>query len=240
MQGPNALPANKPANWPPAPGEIFIPQEPVPSEAEIVDEIKACFHVWFYRERHWQTSWCGSFVAKCPTDLWVYQQIIWQCRPEVIVEAGTCHGGSALYCAMVLDRLGAGRVVTIDTVRYDDLPEHPRIKYLTGSSVDQAIVQEVTELCRGKTAMVLLDSDHSFAHVRQEIELYAPLVTKGQYLVVEDTHLNGHPTPTIGNDPGPYGAVEAWLPEHPEFVARRECEYFGLTLNPRGYLQRIA
>jgi cephalosporin hydroxylase len=85
--------------------------------------------------------------------------------------------------------------------------------------------------------MVLLDSDHAEAHVRKELDLYAPLVTSGCYLIVEDTNVNGHPVYPL-HGPGPMEAVQGWLPAHQEFEADRRREKFMLTFNPYGYLRR--
>jgi cephalosporin hydroxylase len=85
--------------------------------------------------------------------------------------------------------------------------------------------------------MVILDSDHAMAHVRAELELYAPMVTAGCYLIVEDTNVNGHPVYPL-HGPGPMEALGEFLPRHPEFEVDAECEKFMLTFNPRGYLLR--
>ena len=87
--------------------------------------------------------------------------------------------------------------------------------------------------------MVVLDSDHSKAHVRRELDRYREFVTVGSYLVVEDTNVNGHPVmPEHG--PGPFEAVQEFLPEHPEFQIDHAREKFLLTYFPGGYLKRIA
>ena len=87
--------------------------------------------------------------------------------------------------------------------------------------------------------MVILDSDHSCEHVLSELRLYAPLVSPGSSLVVEDTNINGHPVdPRFGA--GPHEALELFLPEHPEFSRDAGCEKFYLTFNPGGFLRRDA
>ena len=83
--------------------------------------------------------------------------------------------------------------------------------------------------------MVVLDSDHARDHVLKEMEIYGPLVTAGQYMIVEDGNINGHPAyPDFG--PGPWEAIDEFLPRHPEFEADRSREYLLVTQNPRGYL----
>src|SRR5258708_14848463 len=130
-----------------------------------------------------RTRWQGVPICKLPSDLWVLQEIIFELKPDLIIETGSAHGGSAAYMAMLLDLQNRGRIVTVDTTDYPDRPSHPRIEYLAGSSTDPAIVAAVTEKARGcDTVLVILDSAHFTDHVRQEIACYAPLVTKGSYL----------------------------------------------------------
>jgi cephalosporin hydroxylase len=183
--------------------------------------------------------WFGTPVQKNPMDLWIYQEMISEIRPDVIVECGTYKGGSALYMAHLMDLAGKGRVITIDIEKYPGLPSHPRITYLLGSSTDPEIVRQVREAIRpGQTVMVFLDSDHSKAHVSKELELYHGLVTVGSYLVVEDTDLNGHPIlPKHG--PGPMEAAEEFLRGNERFEVDRSREKLLVTFNPRGYLKRV-
>jgi cephalosporin hydroxylase len=134
--------------------------------------------------------------------------------------------------------LGHGSVITVDVEARSTRPTHPRITYITGSSIDASTVQRVNDLAAGARVMVILDSDHSKSHVLQEIELYAPFVQLGDYLIVEDTNINGHPTfPEYGA--GPMEAVETFLAESDEFEVDIKCERFMLTFNPRGYLRRV-
>jgi cephalosporin hydroxylase len=120
-------------------------------------------HDAFYASNAWtKAAWLGTQTLKNPLDLWVYQEIMAETRPELIVETGTWRGGSALYLATVCDLLGVGEVVTIDVEPMrDDYPQHPRITYLAGrSSTDPEVVQEVATRAGGRRTLVLLDSDH--------------------------------------------------------------------------------
>jgi len=198
------------------------------------------FHLAYYYapERTWRnTWWMGRQVEKTPLDLWIYQEILHETRPQVLVECGTNLGGSAAYFASLFDLMGDGRVISID-VRSRERPAHPRIRYLEGSSTAPAVVEQVRALLRpGERVMVVLDSDHSERHVLQELRTYAPLVSVGQYLVVEDTNLNGHPVaPSHG--PGPMEAVRRFLRESRDFEADGGREKFLMTFNPGGYLRR--
>jgi cephalosporin hydroxylase len=198
------------------------------------------FHRLYYDGEVWRddTAWLGVPTQKCPLDLWVYQQLLFDLRPDLIIETGTYNGGSALYLASICDLVGKGRVVSIDIAPQQPLPEHPRVEFITSSSTDPLVVDRLRhEAGRAGSVFVILDSDHSYAHVRDELSAYHPLVTPGSYLVVEDTNVNGHPVlPEFG--PGPMEALDEFLAEHAEFEIDRRCERYLLTFNPRGYLRR--
>lgn len=207
-------------------------------ELSIVD----AFHRLYFDSRAstWRdTWWMGHAVLKCPLDLWVYQEILHEIRPALIIESGTAFGGSALFLASVCDMLGSGHILTIDLEARAGLPQHPRIEYVTGSSVSPETLTRVRERATGaEGVLVILDSDHALAHVAAELTAYAPFVTAGSYLIVEDTNLNGHPVePDHG--PGPREAVARFLPDHPEFSPDPTREKFFLTFNPKGYLRKV-
>lgn len=201
--------------------------------------ITTMFHQLYYNSRVWErTRYFGYPVLKCPLDLWIYQEMIIELKPDVIIETGTFFGASALYMAFVCDIIRNGEIITIDITSREPKPVHPRIKYLLGSSVAAEIVEEVREMIKeNQKVMVILDSDHSYKHVLDELRVYAPLVTPGSYLIVEDTDVNGHPIqPDFG--PGPMEAVEEFLKENQNFTIDPEREKFFMTLSPRGYLKK--
>ena len=195
-------------------------------------------HDVLYLSDAWtKATWLGAQALKNPLDLWVYQEIMAETRPELVVETGTYRGGSAFYLASVCDLLGAGEVVSIDVepVR-EDYPEHPRITYLGGrSSTAPEVVATVRERAAGKRVLVVLDSDHSQAHVEAELEAYAPLVPVGCYVIVEDSNIGRIRTDLM---PGPLQAIEAFLARNDAFEIDREREKFLITFNPSGYLRR--
>jgi cephalosporin hydroxylase len=203
-----------------------------------MDETVRSFHELYYHKSRLVTSWLGVRILKCPLDLWMFQDILHRTEPDLIIETGTARGGSAYFMACMCDLLGKGRIVTVD-VRDVERPTHPRITYLHGSSVDPAILDQVRAMIEpGARVMVALDSDHSEEHVYAELQEYPQLVTKGNYLIVEDTNVNGHPVwPDHG--PGPMEALQRFLAETDDFEVDRSCEKFLLTLNPSGYLRRI-
>jgi cephalosporin hydroxylase len=189
--------------------------------------------------RTWSdTFYMGVRLLKSPTDLWVYQEILHQTRPDLVIETGTAWSGSALHLAHLCELLGRGRVVSVDIDPKPDLPRHERVTYLTGSSTAPEIVGQMTREAEGKRVMVILDSDHSARHVLEELRLYAPLVSPGCYLIVEDTNVNNRPVlPEHG--PGPWEAVAEFLKTSRSFEIDRSREKFLLTFNPSGYLRRI-
>lgn len=196
-------------------------------------------HDVLYLSDAWtETTWLGAQALKNPLDLWVYQEIIFEQRPELIVETGTYRGGSAFYLASICDLVGAGEVVSIDVEPLrEDYPAHPRITYLGGrSSTDPDVVAQVRGRAQGKRVLVVLDSDHSQAHVEAELAVYAPLVQVGGYVIVEDSNIG-----QIRKDllPGPLQAIEAFLAGTDEFEIDRAREKFLITQNPSGYLRRV-
>ncbi len=196
-------------------------------------------HDVLYQSDAWtEARWLGAQALKNPLDLWVYQEIVFETRPELIVETGTYRGGSALYLASLCDLRGAGEVVSIDVepIR-DDYPGHPRITYLGGrSSTDPEVVEEVRRRVDGRPVLVILDSDHSQAHVEAELRAYAPLVPVGCYVIVEDSNIG-----RIRKDlmPGPLEAIETFLATNDGFEIDRSREKFLITFNPSGYLKRV-
>jgi len=212
------------------------------TEENVID----AFHGVYY-SRLDTLRWFGVPVLKSPIDMWIYQEILCRTLPDVIIETGTAFGGSAYFMAAVCQLIGKGRILSIDidpttaNLMVTSRPVHPRVTYLTGSSTDSAILRQVREQIQpSERVMVILDSDHHEPHVSAELEAYAGLVSPDCYLIVEDTNLNGHP---VGSEfgPGPWEAVDKWLPEHPEFVLDSVLEQrYVVTFNPRGYFRRLA
>jgi cephalosporin hydroxylase len=192
------------------------------TKQQIVDEFhKLAYSAAWEEQISWQrTQWMGFPLLKMPGDLLNLSDLIWNIKPHLIVETGTAAGGSALFMATLLDGMGTGKIVTIDVKQVDRAyPAHPRIAYLGGrSSTEAGILNEVGRMAEfyGGPVMVILDSDHSQEHVTNELTGYSGFVSPGSYLIVEDTNVNGHPVlPEFG--PGPYEALQEWLPKHPEF-----------------------
>jgi len=194
----------------------------------------------YYDSSVWtRTYYLGYSVLKCPLDLWIYQEIIYQIQPDLIVETGTYNGGSALYMAHVCDIIGTGEILTIDINYKDNRPSHPRIKYLLGSSTSDDTVEKVKNIAADrKNIMVILDSDHTEKHVYSELKIYSKFVSKGSYLIVEDSIINGNPV-RENFGPGPAEAIGKFLGENSEFKIDYSREKFLVTFNSKGYLKKI-
>ena len=193
------------------------------------------FRVLDYRHiitRQRYPKWKGVKIIKHPTDLVLYHQAIWSNQPEFIVETGTRWGGSALFYASMMDLVGRGKVVSIDIAPLGQ-PRHPRIIYLQGSSVDRNIVDQVKALVNG-SCMVILDSSHRRRHVKWELRHYAPLVTKGQFLVIEDCYMRGR------NKLYEPGEARDWFLRHTKKFKQTDYDNQFLSTSTRGgWLKRI-
>jgi len=202
------------------------------------------------------TTWLGRPIWQNVFDLQTIQETIVELQPAIIIECGTNLGGSSMYYAHLFDLLaaegrllpGRGRIVSIDIEKLHDL-SHPRITYLIGSSTAPDIFAQVKALADdaersgegggvGGPVFVILDSDHSMRHVRAELELYAPLVSKGSFCLVQDGVIDVLPN-FAGGRPGPLPAIHDYLKSHPEFeIDRERCDRFLITHHPDGWLRR--
>ena len=186
------------------------------------------------------TKWLGQPILQNTFDLWVIQETLAEIKPALLIECGTNQGGSALYYAHLFDLMKHGRIISIDVERLHDIT-HPRIEFLLGSSVAPEIVAHVRQAVQqiGGPVLVILDSDHSTAHVRQELEAYAPFVTPGSFILVQDGMIDVLPLLQGALDSGPLPALRAFLKEHPEFeVDAARVARFPITHHPEGWLRR--
>ena len=184
-------------------------------------------------------TWLGRPVWQNVLDLWSLQEAIAQIKPGVLLETGTNRGGSALFYAHLFDLLGHGRVITVDVERLHSL-EHDRVEFLIGSSVDEDILGAMREGARAADGpvMVVLDSDHSAEHVLEEMHAYAPLVTPGSLMLVQDGVIDTLPMFSAFR-PGPLAAIEAFLAETADFeLDTRLDKRFLVTHHPSGWLRR--
>jgi cephalosporin hydroxylase len=201
----------------------------------------------------YQWTWLGLPIIQMPQDIVLTQEIIWETKPDLIIETGIAWGGSVALYASMLQLIGKGKVIAVDLNLMDHVtaqimryPFSNRIHLYKGSSTDPAIVAKIkAHVEPGQSVMVLLDSNHTHDHVLQELNLYAPLVTKGQFLVVSDTVVEdippqGHRPRGWGPGNNPKTALQAFLKEHKDFdVDPYVNGKLLLTYSPSGYCRRI-
>jgi cephalosporin hydroxylase len=183
-----------------------------------------------------KTYFLGIKTLKNPLDAWVYQEIIFETKPDVIIETGSHLGGSGLYLATLCEIMGKGRVYSIELAedRHEDCKKvnHPRLTFFQGSSI--ANYEQMTSLIKPEEkVMVILDSEHLQAHVKAELDIYSKVVTSGQYLIVEDTFWR----PEEGGGPG--DATDEFLKENKDFERDDTRERFVVTHNPGGFLKKL-
>ena len=198
-------------------------------------------------------SWMGRPIIQYPQDMIAMQEIIWEVKPDLIIETGIAHGGSLIYYASILELIGKGEVLGIDIdirehnrVEIEKHPMYKRIKMIQGSAISDGIIEQVKTYASGKqTVMVCLDSNHTHAHVLSELQLYSPFVTVGSYLVAFDTVVEDLPADlykdrpwTIGDNPKT--AVKEFLKNSDRFVVDSMIDHKLLvSVAPSGYLKRI-
>ena len=209
-------------------------------QRKIVEDFHSLYFELLEKKSGLQLSWLGHQTGKVPGDLWLYQEVLNQQKPDFIIETGTHWGGSALYLATICSLLGTGKVLSIDLYPKSPLPSHERITYLTGSSIDPEIEAKVTEILgENKKVMVILDSNHTREHVKKELDIYSKFVQNGNLLIVEDTFLGGHPSHQEYGE-GPTEAIHDFLAENSDFYIDRSYEKFLFTLNYNGFLKKKA
>ena len=199
-------------------------------------------------------SWMGRPVIQFPQDLIAMQEIIWQVKPQLIIETGIAHGGSLVFYASMLELLGnEGMVLGIDidirSHNRTEIEKHPmfkRIQMIEGSSISKDVISKVYKVSKDKTPiLVVLDSMHTHLHVWEELKVYSPLVTKNSYLVVFDTIVEDMPEDSFPDRPwgkgnNPKTAVWDFLKSNERFEIDKEIEKkLLITAAPDGYLKCI-
>lgn len=197
-------------------------------------------------------SWMGRPIIQLPQDMMAMQELIWQIKPDLIIECGIAHGGSIIYYASLLELQGHGEVLGIDLdIRphnREAIESHPmnkRISMIEGSSIDAAIAEQVHAAAKGKKVILVLDSNHTHDHVLEELRLYAPLVSVGSYCVVMDTVVEDMPADFFPDRPwgpgdNPKTAVWKYLEENGDFEIDRQLQNkLLITVAPDGYLRRV-
>jgi cephalosporin hydroxylase len=217
------------------PGSDTATPAPVPDELKMA----AIEAVWDHRA--WRgASWLGHPVNRYPADLHVYQELLADLRPSVVVVAADDPGlgGRALFLASICEQLGQGRVVAVGGIDAAERPSHSRLVHVVGAPEAPAVADEVKALTAPDPPVVVFLGMIESWRVVAAFERYAPMVRVGGYVVVENTLVRGRPVES-GSGPGPYDAVEAILARHGDFIADPAAERYTLTFNRGGYLKRI-
>lgn len=185
------------------------------------------------------TFYFGVQTFKNPLDFWVYQEMLYELRPDVIIEIGNYYGGSTLALAHVCDQLGHGQVIGLDIIHTripDIVRQHPRITLIEGDAC--ALIERVESLFPADAnVLVIEDSSHTYDNTLNVLRAYNRLIKPGGYLIVEDGIC--HHGLDEGPAPGPYEAIETFMQETTAFSIDRSRENFLLTWNPKGFLKRV-
>jgi cephalosporin hydroxylase len=199
-------------------------------------------------------SWMGRPIIQYPQDMIAMQEIIWNVKPDLIIETGIAHGGSLIYYASLLELIGKGEVLGIDIdIREHnrkEIEQHPmfkRIRMIQGSSVSDEVIAQVKKFASGKkSVLVCLDSNHTHEHVLAELNLYSPFVSLNSYLVAFDTIVEDLPEGYFfqkrpwGISNNPRTAVDAFLRANDQFVIDYSIDNkILISVAPGGYLKRV-
>jgi len=198
-------------------------------------------------------TWMGVPIIQVPQDMIAVQEIVWDVKPDLIIETGVAHGGSLIYYASILELIGNGEIVGIDidirpynrTV-IENHPMFKRIKLIEGSSTSGNVLNQVENIVvKNQKVLVLLDSDHTHDHVLKELVSYSKFVSKDSYIVVFDTAIEDMPEDFFPNkhwDKGnnPKTAVWEFLKTNNDFIIDKNIESkLLITVAPEGYLKRV-
>lgn len=216
--------------------------------------IKLVTELWiktsFYHKVMYEPTWLGMPIIQYPNDIVLMQELIWKVRPDMIIETGVAHGGTAVLYASILELLGKGKVIGIDIEirQYNRLAinSHPlssRIELIEGNSTDSQVVEEIRrESCSRNKVLVVLDSDHSYDHVLSEMEIYSQFVSPGSYMVVMDGIQEKLSSTPIGKKgweyDNPLMAIKEFLSKHDDWEVDPYYTRTYITCNPCGFLRR--
>ncbi|MFC1780894.1 cephalosporin hydroxylase family protein [Planctomycetota bacterium] len=204
-------------------------------------------------EYSYHFSWLGRPIIQYPQDIVAMQEILWEVKPDLVIETGIAHGGSLIFYASILELIGNGEVVGIDI----DIREHnlqaieahrmfKRISMIEGSSICEETRFKVQEFVKGKdSVVVVLDSNHTHEHVLKELQLYSDFVTIDSYMVVFDTVVEDMPPGSFPDRPwdkgnNPKTAVWEFLKNNKDFIIDKNIENkLLITVAPDGYLKKV-
>lgn len=206
--------------------------------------------VSFHHRLIYEPTWLGIPIIQMSSDIVMMQELLWKVRPDIVIETGVAHGGSLMLSASILELLGKGRVIGVDVdIRKHNevaIKRHPmskRITLIQGSSVDEKTVKAVRQHVKDDDkVLVVLDSNHSYEYVLQELELYSSFVSKGSYMVVMDGvqgMLADNPTgKKEWKDDNPLRAIRHFLSEHSDWEVDNTYTRLKATCCPDGFLRK--
>lgn len=237
------------------------------------DDLQALSRTWVREvsphKYAYNFAWLGRPAIQFPNDAWALQELVWQIRPDLIIETGIAHGGSLIYSASLLalldmcdatergemldPRKPKRKVLGIDIdIRAHNReaieahPLFPRIEMIEGSSISEDTIGKVKAVASGyQRILVCLDSNHTHDHVLAELEAYAPMVSRDSYCIVYDTLIEDMPARLSGDRPwgpgnSPKSAVHAFLKSNTDFeIDRRIDRKLQITVAPDGFLKRV-
>ena len=185
------------------------------------------------------SSYWGIKTLKCPLDFWIYHEILYKIKPDLLIEIGNLYGGSALSYAHIFDNLQNGTVLGIDIDHKniaDAVRAHKRINLIESDA--SLCIEQVSQFVKDDMkVLVIEDSSHEYDNTLKLLERYSKFVTRNSYYIVEDTIC--HHGLDVGPKPGPFEAVQDFMNNNNDFMIDKDCENFGITWNPNGYLKRI-
>ncbi len=224
------------------------------SDSHMAELTRDWFNYSFKHRYSYHFKWMGMPIIQYPQDIIAMQELIWEIKPEYIIETGVARGGSLVFYASMLKLLGGDRkVIGIDIdirqhnrERIEDHPMYDFIDLVEGSSIDQSTFEKVNSIVKNSAGpvMVALDSNHTHEHVLRELELYSNFVTPGSFLVVFDTHCEFLPEDLLSDRPwgvndNPYTAVKEFLAQDERFERVPFEDKFQITAAPHGFLKRL-
>jgi cephalosporin hydroxylase len=249
--------------------EIMGRIERIPGNAPLIESAQAFSNESILSKYSYNFTWLGRPIIQYPQDMVAIQDLIWQVKPDLIIETGIAHGGSLILSASILALLdmcdameldspmdpqqSKRKVLGIDIDIRDHnrsaIESHPmasRIKMIQGSSVSPEVIEQVRQVAKDyERILVCLDSNHTHDHVLAELQVYAPLTSIGSYCIVFDTIVEDMPADMFPDRPwgpgnNPKTAVWKYLKEHPEFEIDKSIQHkLLITVAPDGYLQRV-
>lgn len=191
----------------------------------------------------WSNTYLGVPTIQNPLDVWTTQEILYDVKPDFVIETGTYHGGSAMLWATFLQEANPdGRVITIDIEDHvTEAKERPiwkrKVDFIVSSSIEPDLIAKLAERVKDKKVLVILDSDHREEHVFAELEAYAPLVSVGSYMIVQDT--GGYAQPKNRKYPGGGRAIRRFVKANDDYKVDDAREQWIMTNNAHGFLKRL-